>query len=467
MQKSFYPTAALIGLLLMVIGAMTTYIALGQDSGGDLATEAVEMTEEVVVTAVIVEPAAPVAEQVQPQNPAPAQVIVPTLPPPTLVPPTPVPPTPVPTEMPPTPIPTEVLQPTVEPVIPTEVPLVEVTEAVAAPVQAAQVEILPSPTIEMAAPFENVVSMEVTAEVQPPVENAVPAEVTTEAQPPAENAIPVEVTEIVVAPPVVEVTVEVVAPVENAAPVETTEVVAPPVVEVTEVVQPPVGREGMAGQNAEPVQPESVFTATPETIVPGAEATEEIAVPDNSSTEPLPEVTEPVAVVDPAVVPEVTEAVVDGLPAAESTETVLAPTAMIFGQVQQRQGQTVSAQLLLTSSTGEVLDLPVGEQGDFQIEGLVAGDYTLEAVAPGFLSRQMQFTLLDGETLELPLTILNAGDLNADNRVDLDDIVLMAANYDGPAVMVEADLNGDEWIDISDLTIIGAQFGTEGPLPWS
>lgn len=417
MQKSFYPTAALIGLLFMAIGATTTYIALGQDTSSAPVTEAVEMTEEAVVSEVVAEQAAPVVEQVQP-----VQVIVPTLPLPTPVPPTPIPPTVVP--------PTEVIQPTVEaPAQVVELPA-EVTEAAAPPVQ---VEILPSPTLEQAVS----------------VEDAIPAEVTLEALPPtAENVVPVEATELVAAPPAAEMTAEVqpqaeiteaVAPVDNSGIVEATEVVLPSVVG---------GGEGMGAQNTGPTQPESVFTATPDVLVPVVEATEEVPVTDNTSTEPLPEATDAV------------------LPSAESTEAVLSLTGAIFGQIQQRQGKPVSIQLLLTSSSGDVVDLLIGEQGEFQIDGLAAGDYTLVALAPGYLSRRTQFTLAEGETLELPLATLSAGDLNLDDRVDLNDIVLMAANYDGPAVMAEADLNGDEWVDISDLTIIGAQFGAEGPLPW-
>src|SRR5690606_17139878 len=157
--------------------------------------------------------------------------------------------------------------------------------------------------------------------------------------------------------------------------------------------------------------------------------------------------------------------VVEDLPAAESTEAVDVAGAVISGQVSDQLGRQIEVQLMLTAPTGEVVSLTAGEQGEFLFEALAPGEYVLEASAPGFLSRQHLFTLIDGEQLELPLTTLRAGDLNQDNRVDLNDIVLITANYNGPAMMAEADLNGDGWIDIRDLTIVGAQVGVEGPLP--
>jgi hypothetical protein len=77
------------------------------------------------------------------------------------------------------------------------------------------------------------------------------------------------------------------------------------------------------------------------------------------------------------------------------------------------------------------------------------------------------FTLAEGQQVELPPPTLRSGDTNADGVIDVRDAALIAANFNGPALVGEADLTGDGWIDIRDLSLIGAQFGLAGPLPWN
>lgn len=106
------------------------------------------------------------------------------------------------------------------------------------------------------------------------------------------------------------------------------------------------------------------------------------------------------------------------------------------------------------------------DQGRFAFANLLPGSYALEASAHGFLSTRVEFTLTDGQQFALPDGLLKAGDTNEDNLIDLQDVALIAANFNGPAHVIETDLNGDGWVDVSDLSLAGALFGTSGPLPW-
>lgn len=194
-----------------------------------------------------------------------------------------------------------------------------------------------------------------------------------------------------------------------------------------------------------------------------------------------PTVTDPLLETPAAVLPEATPAsVLQGtlealnqqmLPDAEATEAVepepvLESPAVITGQVSITQGQIQGAEVVLILPDGEMIQHPVDEQGSFIIENLTPGDYTLEALAPGSLTLQATVTLAEGQQVQLPAGTLRLGDINQDNLIDFDDVVLVAANYGGPAEIMGTDLNGDQLIDIIDLTMIGAQFGIEGPLPW-
>jgi hypothetical protein len=155
--------------------------------------------------------------------------------------------------------------------------------------------------------------------------------------------------------------------------------------------------------------------------------------------------------------PEATEQIV----IEEAVEAEILPS-LVLGQVDSQARASVT----LTLPTGQIVSQAADEQGLFQFEVMEQGEYHLVASAPGSLSSQLSFNLDAGQQVELPLTHLSPGDVNQDSHIDLSDIVLVAANYDGPALVAQADLNGDSWIDISDLTIIGAKFGLSGPLPW-
>lgn len=202
-----------------------------------------------------------------------------------------------------------------------------------------------------------------------------------------------------------------------------------------------------------------------ESIVPPVEA---LPPAFDAAHVPLPEVVVPpvevVAPPAPEVVMPPVEVVVP--PAPEAAAPALA--GRISGTVARaaRPEALGDIALTLTQPDGTTLNLIAGEQGAFSLPELPPGAYALEAAAGGTLSRMAAFTLEAGQELALPPVTLLAGDVNGDNIIDLTDAVLIAANFNLPALVPEADLNGDGWIDIHDLVMLGSAFGLEGPLPW-
>ena len=176
--------------------------------------------------------------------------------------------------------------------------------------------------------------------------------------------------------------------------------------------------------------------------------------------EVTPEVTVPVVEVTP-------EATVEVLPEVTAEATAEVPSAaQISGLVQHPRAGTSPAQITLTLPDGSVVHGAADEQGSFSFADLPAGSYFVEVAAVGSLTSRIEVVLADGEQRDLPPLTLKIGDTNGDNVIDILDVMLIAANFDGPAQVAEADVNGDGWIDVRDLSLIGAQVGLAGPLPW-
>jgi hypothetical protein len=334
------------------------------------------------------------------------------------------------------------------------VPTVETAAIPAATAVESVPEVVPTEVqIEAQPTVADVVATEVvppTATEIVPVEAVVetlPASVPTEAQtqaeipPAANNSGPNLSSPVLVETPVAAIEETAVEPVPS---VEATTVPAESVTDTAAEIAPTDNQ----------VQVETPVFATetaPVDLVPTA--TMEIVVTEAIPTEIVPtqEAIE-------------TEAAVDPTPSPEAEPGTL---AVVSGQVASFLGSSIEINLSLKLvADGSMIELVAEEAGTFLFENLGPGEYILEASATGYLSKQASFTLSEGQQLALPTALLYAGDLDNDNEINLSDMVLIAANYNGPALISEADLNSDAWIDISDLTIVGAQFGMIGPIPW-
>jgi len=122
--------------------------------------------------------------------------------------------------------------------------------------------------------------------------------------------------------------------------------------------------------------------------------------------------------------------------------------------------------VILTRPDGSALQTITDGAGNFAFVNLAPGNYRVSSGVNGYLSSQTTFTLTQGQNVVLPSTMLVGGDTNLDNKIDLTDAALIAANFDSTSVVAGADLNHDGIVDIRDLTAIGAYFGISGPTQW-
>lgn len=146
--------------------------------------------------------------------------------------------------------------------------------------------------------------------------------------------------------------------------------------------------------------------------------------------------------------------------------TIMPNPAQVYGQIiMPLRTDFTGVVVTLSLPDGSALQTLTDSRGVFTFVNLLPGDYRVDAGTTGYLSSQFAFALGEGQSLTLPPATLISGDTNADNRIDLSDAVLIAANFNLTAI-TPADLNNDGVVDIRDLTAIGTYFGKAGPMPW-
>jgi hypothetical protein len=271
-----------------------------------------------------------------------------------------------------------------------------------------------------------------------------------------------------------------------------TDVMLTAIVEATESVEQPTE-----------VMPTAIVEATevigqateilPTAIVEATEAVEQatVVIPTQvvQPTQMMPQANMPTATIGPTQVIEqptqvaATPIPVDQSPTQEQTPVMgnVTPTVVLSTPVPSALGKiagvvlyentqkqvTIRLNLTRLDITSEIIETVSDSSGAFQFADLALGIYRLNAFAPGFLSAQLEVRVLEGGSIQLPTTTLKAGDTNQDGLIDIKDVTLVAANFNGPAAIVETDINGDGWVDIRDLSVVGSQFGLAGPLPWN
>jgi Carboxypeptidase regulatory-like domain len=302
------------------------------------------------------------------------------------------------------------------------------------------------PTLTATLTIEAVVEP-VVPSVEPPVEQVVP---------PPDAAVPEPVAppaEVVVQPPA--------APVTDVQPVEV-QPVQPTPVEIAPIIEGAPVAEGFSA------------AIPPTSAVPAQQPTVVVATPADLQVTPVaPIVASPVPVLDPIVVPatSIPAEAAQPLGTLPPPANVIPPTAaplpaQVYGQVvMPLRTDFTGVAVTLSLTGGSALQTLTDSRGVFTFVNLQPGNYRVDAGMTGYLTSQFVFALGEGQSLTLPPATLIGGDTNFDNRIDLSDAVLIAANFN-LAVSTPADLNNDGVVDIRDLTVIGTYFGKAGPVSW-
>jgi len=312
---------------------------------------------------------------------------------------------------------------------------------------------LPTPTLDVPTPTDSVV-----VPVDPTVQSVVPP---TDVPPPTEVQPVVQPTDVIAAPVIV--------------PTDVVQVVQPTAVVEQAQVVPTSDGQSIVEQNAPVVvggqvdpQPTAVIEI-PATAIPvdnsGTVLTPAIEQP-SSPLGTLPPPSNVIATAEnPVVVPNI---VMPTIQPTVQTIPTLALVSQVTGQVSAPFRSDASGiAVTLTLPDGTIAESITDSAGQFVFANLVPGAYRVDTSAGGYLSSQAAFTLTDGQAFVLPSVMLVGGDTNQDNKIDLTDAALIAANFDSTSVVAGADLNHDGIVDIRDLTAIGAYFGQSGPTPWN
>jgi hypothetical protein len=117
-------------------------------------------------------------------------------------------------------------------------------------------------------------------------------------------------------------------------------------------------------------------------------------------------------------------------------------------------------------TTSSLASVDTSTGGEFTFGDLAVGDYHLLLTAPQHIPVLQTVTVTDGET---PVSLeiqLQAGDVDNNGRIEMDDILLVAANF-GLSTVAEiqnVDLNADGTINISDLSLTSGNLDLVSPL---
>jgi hypothetical protein len=153
--------------------------------------------------------------------------------------------------------------------------------------------------------------------------------------------------------------------------------------------------------------------------------------------------------------------IVGGAPSPTPTTGPGTSSSILTGQVLATKPVTVrlydGGNTLITSTTANL-------DGTFSLTA-PAGNYTVVATAPGFLSAQGPAILSTGVTTTKSTISLLAGDIDGNNVIDQYDALTIGMNYN-LATPNAADLNADGIINVLDLELLAANYRAAGALNW-
>ena len=106
-------------------------------------------------------------------------------------------------------------------------------------------------------------------------------------------------------------------------------------------------------------------------------------------------------------------------------------------------------------------------QGNFILDDLSDGDYSLLFTREGYLKKRLkQVHVTDGGVVNLDPVTLVAGDITGDNKISLDDLLVLANSFRTEAGETfwnqKADIDHSQTVDIFDLTYLARNYGQVG-----
>lgn len=165
----------------------------------------------------------------------------------------------------------------------------------------------------------------------------------------------------------------------------------------------------------------------------------------------------------------------DGQPIPINSTSVPGITIIDAGTIEgvvRRQGtQTDHANVEVVAiavGNGVVATATTAADGSFSLAVPVGSTYTVNASYPGYLQSQKGSVYVVGANVNIGPTKLVGGDVNADNCINILDIVSIVGKFGqtGLPVTDPQDINDDGTVNIFDLTISAGNFGRCGPTTW-
>lgn len=113
----------------------------------------------------------------------------------------------------------------------------------------------------------------------------------------------------------------------------------------------------------------------------------------------------------------------------------------------------------------------VAGDGSFTLSGLAPDSYTINVETELYLDAvKTGVSVTGGNTTTLPSVKLLGGDANDDDKVDVEDITIIASDFGHSGVSIgdeRADINNDDTVNIQDLVLAGGNYTKESPVTWN
>ncbi|MBX3000920.1 MAG: right-handed parallel beta-helix repeat-containing protein [Caldilineaceae bacterium] len=137
------------------------------------------------------------------------------------------------------------------------------------------------------------------------------------------------------------------------------------------------------------------------------------------------------------------------------------PTVFVDVALQGRSDHAGMQLEVKPTLTGNILYDATVTAGKLEIANVPAGGYTARVSAPKYLAAVQDFTLpANVATYDLGgVLTLRGGDINGDDRINIQDLVLIGVNFGTNTA--SADINGDGIVNIQDLAIAAGNYGLQ------